>query len=88
MTGSVDQPEEVGPQGAETATLSAAVERTKREAVESVLGLLDGNVARAAVALGVTRTSLYRIMRRYGIAAPRRPRVLSPEQQPSQPASS
>jgi transposase-like protein len=59
--------------GAETkvstdGALKAAVERTKREAVEKVLAQANGNVAEAAAILGIVRPSLYRIMKRYGIA--------------------
>lgn len=48
--------------------LKTALERTKREAVEKVLAQANGNVADAAVILGIVRPSLYRIMKRYGIA--------------------
>ena len=48
--------------------LQAALERTERKAVEKVLAQTNGNVARAAARLGVLRTSLYRIMKRCGIA--------------------
>ena len=47
--------------------LDDAVKRAKREAIESVLAQAGGNVARAAVKLGILRTSLYRIIKRYGI---------------------
>jgi transcriptional regulator with GAF, ATPase, and Fis domain len=53
-------------------TLNAALERTKREAVEKVLAQADGNVAKAAATLGILSTSLYRLMKRYGIDAPSR----------------
>jgi transcriptional regulator with GAF, ATPase, and Fis domain len=53
-------------------TLIAALERTKREAVEKVLAQAKGNTAEAAARLGILRTSLYRIMNRYGIACPSR----------------
>jgi transposase-like protein len=48
--------------------LKTALERTKREAVEKVLTQANGNVADAAAILGIVRPSLYRIMKRYGIA--------------------
>jgi len=51
-------------------TLKVALERAEREAVERVLAQVDGNVAEAAAILGVVRPSLYRIMKRYGIATP------------------
>jgi len=50
--------------------LQTALERTEREAVEKVLARANGNVAEAAARLGVLRTSLYRIMKRHGIATP------------------
>lgn len=50
--------------------LAAIVEMAKREAVEKVLKQAGGNVTRAADKLGILRTSLYRIMNRYGIAPP------------------
>ncbi|MFO7675657.1 MAG: sigma-54 dependent transcriptional regulator, partial [bacterium] len=49
-------------------TLKIAIERAEREAVERVLVQTDGNVTEAAAILGVVRPSLYRIMKRYGIA--------------------
>ena len=51
-------------------TLNAAVERTKREAVENVLTQASGDTVEAAARLGILRTSLYRIMKRYGMATP------------------
>ena len=51
-------------------TLKVALERAEREAVEQVLVQTDGNVAEAAAILGIVRPSLYRIMKRYGIATP------------------
>jgi transcriptional regulator of acetoin/glycerol metabolism len=51
-------------------TLNIAVECATREAVEKALAQSNGNVAEAAAALGILRTSLYRIMKRYGIATP------------------
>ena len=54
--------------------LKTALERTKREAVEKVLAQANGNVAEAAAILGIVRPSLYRIMKRYGIAASTRSR--------------
>jgi transcriptional regulator of acetoin/glycerol metabolism len=50
--------------------LQAALERTERETVEKVLVRANGNVADAAAMLGILRTSLYRIMKRCGIATP------------------
>ncbi len=49
--------------------LKAALEHTEREAVEKVLARANGNVAEAAAMLGILRTSLYRIMKRCGIAS-------------------
>ena len=56
-------------------TLNTVLERTKREAVEKVLAQANGNVAEAAAMLGIVRPSLYRIMKRYGIATPTRTRT-------------
>ncbi|MBN2466076.1 hypothetical protein JXD38_10700 [candidate division WOR-3 bacterium] len=50
--------------------LHVALERTERRAVEKVLAQTNGNVAQAAARLGILRTSLYRIMKRCGIATP------------------
>jgi transcriptional regulator with PAS, ATPase and Fis domain len=50
--------------------LRAALERTERETIEKVLARANGNVTEAAAMLGILRTSLYRIMKRCGIAAP------------------
>jgi len=54
--------------------LKATLERAERRAVEKVLAQANGNVARAAVTLGILRTSLYRIIKRYGIVSPSRAR--------------
>jgi DNA-binding NtrC family response regulator len=43
------------------------LERIERLAIEKALDKHDGNVSRAARELGLTRASLYRRMRRYGI---------------------
>jgi len=51
-------------------TLKVALERAERETVEGVLARTGGNVAEAAAILGIVRPSLYRIMKRYGIATP------------------
>jgi transcriptional regulator with PAS, ATPase and Fis domain len=47
-------------------TLKAALDRAEREAVERALAA-EGSVVNAALALGVERCSLYRIMKRQGI---------------------
>jgi DNA-binding NtrC family response regulator len=49
-------------------TLAAVVERAEREAVEAAISLNKGNLAGAARALGVERASMYRLMKRLGIA--------------------
>jgi DNA-binding NtrC family response regulator len=51
-------------------TLKVALERAERETVERVMAQTNGNVAEAAAILGIVRPSLYRIMKRYGIATP------------------
>jgi two-component system nitrogen regulation response regulator NtrX len=48
-------------------TLKAALDRAEREAVERALAAGRGCVSTAAQALGVERSSLYRIMKRHGI---------------------
>jgi transcriptional regulator with GAF, ATPase, and Fis domain len=53
-------------------TLKVALERTERETVERVMAQTNGSVADAAAILGIVRPSLYRIMKRYGIATPTR----------------
>lgn len=63
-------------------TLEDAVKLAKREAIERVLAQAGGNVARAAAKLGILRTSLYRIIKRYGIeTAPRA--ETAPESRPT-----
>ncbi|MBN2538091.1 sigma-54-dependent Fis family transcriptional regulator [candidate division WOR-3 bacterium] len=56
-------------------TLKVALERTERETVERVLAQTDNNVAEAAAILGIVRPSLYRIMKRYGLATPTQTRT-------------
>jgi DNA-binding NtrC family response regulator len=51
-------------------TLKVALERAERETIERVLAQTQSNVAEAAAILGIVRPSLYRIMKRYGIASP------------------
>jgi len=51
-------------------TLNAALKHREREVVEKALARAGGNVADAAAAMGILRTSLYRIMKRYSIAVP------------------
>ncbi len=58
-------------------TLKVAIERAERDAVERVMAQTQNNVAEAAAILGIVRPSLYRIMRRYGIASPTRPQPKS-----------
>jgi transcriptional regulator of acetoin/glycerol metabolism len=58
-------------QGPAATPLSNTVEQAKRRAVVRVLKRANGDVSRAAAELGVLRTSLYRIMKRYGIATRR-----------------
>jgi transcriptional regulator of acetoin/glycerol metabolism len=53
-------------------TLQTAWERTERQTIERALARTHGNVAEAAARLGILRTSLYRIMKRCGIATPSR----------------
>ena len=53
------------------------MELAERETVEKVLARTKGNVAKAAAMLGILRTSLYRIMKRYGIASPSRARAIN-----------
>jgi len=59
-------------------TLKVALERAEREAVERVLARTDHNVAEAAAMLGIVRPSLYRIMKRYGIASPAQSKLQPP----------
>jgi len=51
-------------------TLKVVVDQAEREAVERALAQANGNVAEAAVALGILVPSLYRLMRRFTIATP------------------
>jgi DNA-binding NtrC family response regulator len=59
-------------------TLKVAIERAERETVERVMEQTQNNVAEAAAILGIVRPSLYRIMKRYGIASPTQSKVESP----------
>jgi len=59
-------------------TLKEALERAEREAVERVLVQTNYNVAEAAARLGIVRPSLYRIMKRYGIASQTQSKVEPP----------
>ncbi len=59
-------------------TLKVALERAERDAVERVMAQTQNNVAEAAAILGIVRPSLYRIMKRYGIASPTQAKVESP----------
>jgi len=60
-----------GP-GSDKEAFKGAVDSATREAVERVLAETNGSVTEAAAVLGILRTSLYRIMKRHGIAPPRR----------------
>ena len=61
--------------GTKKATLKAALERVERETVERVLRQTGNDVAEAAAILGIVRPSLYRIMKRHGIAPPTQART-------------
>ncbi|MFO7651545.1 MAG: helix-turn-helix domain-containing protein [bacterium] len=58
-------------------TLDDDVKRSKRESIERVMAQTGGNVAQAAAKLGILRTSLYRILKRYGIDAASRSETAS-----------
>ena len=79
----MDAPGDVRTDG----TLSAALERTEREAVESVLARTHGNVAEAAAVLDIARTSLYRIMKRFGITSRMRAKAGLPRRPSTAPAA-
>jgi DNA-binding NtrC family response regulator len=66
----VEADAKVSPRGA----LDVALRRREREVAEKALTQAHGNVAEAAARMGILRTSLYRIMKRYGIAVPNRAR--------------
>ena len=61
--------------GTKKATLKAALKRVERETVERVLQRTGNDVAEAAAILGIVRPSLYRIMKRHGIAPPTQART-------------
>jgi DNA-binding NtrC family response regulator len=64
------------PIGASTTadgTLKAAWQRAEAETAERALAQAQGNVAEAAVIMGIAPSSLYRIMKQYGIAT--RPQI-------------
>jgi two-component system response regulator HydG len=58
-----------GPQEGEGRTLAAAVEDAERRAIEGSIGRCDGDLGRVARDLGVSATTLWRKMKRLGIAA-------------------
>jgi transcriptional regulator of acetoin/glycerol metabolism len=60
-----DLPAEVRPAGARNA--ATALQRLEAEAIVEALAAADGNKRRAAQALGVSRSTLYRKLRAYGI---------------------
>lgn len=53
--------------------LRETIRRAQQKAIERALARADGNVAEAAVALSIRRTSLYRVMKRLGIVPPTQP---------------
>ena len=63
---------------AEKRTLKGTLEHAERVAVERAMAQTQDNVAEAAAILGIARPSLYRIMKRYGIASPTRSTVEPP----------
>ena len=60
-----DLPAEVRPAAARNA--ATALQRLEAEAIVEALAAADGNKRRAAQALGVSRSTLYRKLRAYGI---------------------
>lgn len=60
-----------GP-AADCEALKDAVRRARQKIIVQALEQSDGDVAEAAAVLGILRTSLYRIMKRYGIPPPTR----------------
>lgn len=61
-------------QGAPVEGRAAAGDEPERAAIEAALLAAEGNVSRAAAAMGVSRQALYRRMERLGISMVRRPR--------------
>jgi two-component system NtrC family response regulator len=66
----LEAPEE-GPEGGETLDLRTVRERAERKAVVAALARANGNIARSADLLGVTRPTLYDLMSRLGISVER-----------------
>ena len=66
-------------------TLKATLERAERETVERVMAQTHNNVAQAAAILGIARPSLYRIMKRCGIASPTRFKCVPPTESVDRP---
>ncbi len=56
---------------AEPVNLRQVREEAERKAIVKVLGRVDGNLARAAELLGVSRPTLYDLLNRYGLKTPR-----------------
>jgi len=51
----------------ESSTLRASRERREKDIVRVALDRSDGNISRAAAALGISRPTLYQLLRRYGL---------------------
>jgi len=56
-------------------TLKGTLGIAEREAVEQAMAQTQNNVAKAAALLGIARPSVYRIMKRHGIASPTRTQI-------------
>jgi two-component system, NtrC family, response regulator len=63
----LDLPLRSGGNGGGAATLREARERAERQALTQALANSDGNVSAAAKALGISRPTLYALMRQYGV---------------------
>jgi transcriptional regulator of acetoin/glycerol metabolism len=59
----------LAPESAGPAAAGASLETLRREALERALARQGGNVSAAARELGLARSTVYRLARRYGLAA-------------------
>jgi DNA-binding NtrC family response regulator len=63
----LEPPKTASPEAAPQGTLQEAIDRATKTRIAAALESTGGRRAEAAEALGIERTTLYRLMKRYGI---------------------